>query len=180
MALQSASYYAVGGKVTSITILDLGIGILALLFLVRGLLRGFVHELAGFVGIFLGLFLAGRFYPQLMPQFSGVIESARWAAGLSYGAIFVLTLTFVAVCAALIKRFMTMTFTAWLDNLLGALVGCLKGVFVCAILLALMQRFVPDSPFLKNAVLPGYIDVVVAFARSLLPAFLEAASSVPV
>jgi len=166
--------------VTSINILDLGLGVLVVLFLVRGLLRGLVREVAGLVAIFLGLVLAGRFYPQLMPQFAGVIESSRWTAGLSYGAIFALTLIIVAVCTALIKRFMAMTFTAWLDNLLGALVGLLKGVFVCALLLALMQRFVPDSPFLKNAVLPGYIDVLVAFARSLLPAFLEAASSVPI
>ena len=161
---------------TSITILDLGLGILVVLFLVRGLLRGLVREVAGLVGIFLGLFLAGRFYPLLMPQFVGIIESSRWAAGLSYGAIFVLTLIVVAVCAAIIKRFMVLTFTAWLDNLLGALVGLLKGVLVCAIIVALMERFVPDSPFLKGAVLPGYIDVLVAFARSLLPAFLEAAS----
>ena len=164
---------------TSINILDLGIGVLATLFLIRGLLRGFVHEVAGLVGIFLGLFLAGRFYPQLMPQFAGVIENARWAACLSYIAIFALTLVFVAICAALIKRFMALTFTTWLDSLLGALVGFLKGVFVCAIILALMQQFVPDSPFLRHAILPGYFDVVVAFARSLLPAFLEAVASAP-
>jgi len=153
--------------------LDLGIGILALLFLIRGLLRGLVHEVAGLVGIFLGLFLAGRFYPQLVPQFAGIIENARWAACLSYGAIFVLTLVFVAICAALIKRFMALTLTTWLDSLLGALVGLLKGVFVCALILALMQRFVPESPFLKDAILPGYLDLFVNFARSLLPVFLE-------
>jgi membrane protein required for colicin V production len=156
---------------------DLGIGILILLFLVRGLLRGCVHEVAGLVGIFLGLFLAGRYYPLLMPQFAGVIESSRWVAGLSYGAIFILTLIFVAICAAIIKRFAALTFTAWLDSLLGALVGFLKGVFVCAIILVLMQRFVPDSPFLKEAVLPEYIDIFVSIARVLLPAFLEAVSS---
>ena len=159
---------------TSIQILDLGIGILAVLFLLRGLLRGFIHEVAGLIGIFLGLFLAGRYYPLLMPQFIGVIENSRWAASLSYIAIFVLALIVVALCAALLKRFMALTFTARLDSLLGALVGLAKGVFVCAIVLALMQRFVPDSPFLKDAILPGYIDGLVALARSLLPAFLGA------
>jgi len=153
--------------------LDLGIGILAFLFLIRGLLRGFVHEVAGLVGLFLGLFLAGRFYPQLTPQFVGIIENVRWAACLSYIAILVLTLVFVAICAVLFKRFMALTFTTWLDSLLGALVGFLKGAFVCAIVLALMQQFVPDSPFLRGAILPGYLDGVVAFARSLLPAFQE-------
>ena len=165
---------------TSITILDLGIGVLILLFLVRGLLRGLVHEVAGLIGIFLGLFLAGRFYPLLMPQFAGVIENSRWVAGLSYAAIFILALIFVGLCVVIIKRFMPMTLTTWLDSLLGALVGFLKGVFVCAIILALMQRFVPGSPFLRDAILPEYIDVFVALARSLLPAFLGAGSFAPV
>ena len=158
---------------TTVSILDLGLGVLALLFLVRGLLRGFLQEVAGFVGIFLGLFLAGRFYPQLVPQFAGVIESPKWAAGLSYALIFILTLVVVALCVAVIRRFLAMTFAAWLDNILGAVVGLAKGVLICAIILALMQRFVPESPFLKNAVLPAYIDDLVTFARSLFPPFLE-------
>lgn len=165
---------------TSISILDLGLGVLLALFLIRGLLRGLIQELAGLIGLFLALFLAGRFYPQLVGQFSGLIDNPRWAAGLSYSIIFALTLVGVAVCVAIIKRFMALTFTAWVDNLLGAVIGLLKGVFVCAIILALMQRFVPTSPFLKNAVLPEYIEGVVALARSLLPVFLEAVSSVSI
>ncbi len=157
-------------------ILDIGLGVLLLLFLVRGLLRGFVREFAELAGIFLGIFLAGRFYQQFAPQFAGVV-GARWAAGLSYAGIVILTLVGTAIVVALIRRFMAMTFTTWVDTLLGATFGLLKGTFLCAILVVLMQRFVPDSPFLKEASLPGYIDTVVALARSLLPAFLEAASS---
>jgi len=156
-------------------LLDLGLSVLTLLFLVRGLLRGLVREIAGLFGIFLGMFLAGKFYPLLQPQFSAIIASPRWADGLSYAAIFALTQIAVAICVAIILRFLAMTFMTWLDSLGGAAVGFMKGVFVCAVVVALMRRFVPDEPVLTEAILPGYIDPVIALARSLLPAFLDVA-----
>ena len=159
----------------NLNILDIGLCLLALLFLVRGLLRGLIKEVAGFIGILLGLFLAGRFYPQLVPQFSGVVESAKLAAGLSYAALFAATLIVVALCAAIVRRFVIFAFPPWLDNLLGATVGMLQGLFVCAIALALIQRFAPDSPFLKGSVLNVYFETIVTFVRSLTPAFLDAA-----
>ena len=171
----SGSFVFIGGPVT-VSVLDIGLGILIALFLVRGLLRGFINEVAGFVGLFLGLFLAGRFYPQIVPQFAGIIESPRVAQGVSYALIFAAVLILVALCATVVKRFMTMTFTAWIDNILGAVIGTAKGVFISAVALALMTRFVPDSPFLKNSTLAQYIDALVQFARSLLPAFLNMGS----
>ena len=155
------------------SVLDIGLGILILLFLVRGLLRGLVQEVAGFLGLFLGLFVAGKYYTQLSPQFSGIISSPKMAAGVSYALIFIAVLIVVALAATVIRRFMSLTFTAWIDNLLGGFVGAAKGLFVCAIGLAIMQRFVPDSPFLKHSVIAPYIDGLIVFARSLLPAFLE-------
>ena len=162
-----------GGSMT-FSVLDIGLGILILLFLVRGLLRGLINEVAGLVGLFLGFILAGRYYPQLVPQFAGVIESPKLASVAAYAVIFVAVLIVVALCAAIVKRLMVMTLTAWLDNLLGALIGAAKGVFIASIVLALMVRFVPDSPFLKNSLLAEHIEALVAFSRSLLPAFLGA------
>ena len=111
-------------------LLDAGFGILILLFLVRGLLRGLVQEIAGFVGIFLGFFLAGRFYPQVAPQFAGIIENPDWAAGVSYGLLFATALLLVALAAAIFRKFLNITFTSWLDYLLGAVVGAVVILFV--------------------------------------------------
>lgn len=161
----------------SVSVLDIGLGILILLFFVRGMLRGLINEVAGFVGILLGLFLAGRFYPQLVPQLSNMIASPKTAAGVSYAIIFIATLIVVALCATIVRRFMTLTFTTWLDSLLGAAVGTAKGIFICAIVLALMHRFAPDSPFFDNSVLAEHIHTLAVFARSLLPVFLDAAGA---
>lgn len=157
---------------TVISILDIGFGIVILLFLVRGLLRGMIKEISGFIGLFLGLILAGRFYPLLVPQFEGVIESERWAAGASYLVIFVTVLILVGLCAAVARRFLKVTPAAWLDNLLGACIGAFKGVLVNAVVLAFLLRFAQDSPFLKNSELAGYLSGVAGFVQSLMPAFL--------
>jgi membrane protein required for colicin V production len=152
-----------------ISILDIGLGILLLLFLVRGMLRGLIGEVAGLAGIFLGFFLAGRFYPMVSPQFDGVIADPGWAAGLSYVIIFAAAMVVVFLCSLVARRVFNPN--ARLDSLFGAVVGLCKGFFVCAVAIALMQRFVPDSPFLKKSVLAAHLDFLVVFARSLLPSF---------
>lgn len=157
----------------AINVLDIGFGILILLFVVRGLLQGLIQEVAGLVGIFLGFFIAGRMYQQLVPQFAGIVDNPKWAAWLSYGILFVATLIVIALLARLLKNFLSFTFTAWLDNLLGGGVGFVKGIFISAVGLAIMQFFVPESPFLKKSVMVPYLDGIIAFARSLLPAFIH-------
>lgn len=156
----------------SINLLDAGFGIVLLLFLVRGLLRGMVQEIAGLVGLFAGFFFAGRFYTRLVPQIRQVIADPDWAAAAAYAAIFVAVLVLVALMAAVLRKFMNLTFTSWLDHLLGGVVGGGKGVLLCAVALAIMTRLVPGSPFLKDSLLAKHIEYITLWARSLLPAFL--------
>lgn len=156
----------------SFNLLDAGFGILLILFLVRGLLRGLVQEIAGFVGIFLGFFLSGRFYPQVAPQFKGIIDNPDWAAGAAYALIFAVTLLMVALAAAVFRKFLNLAFASWLDYLLGAVVGAAKGLLICAIALAVLRRLVPKSHFLVKSAAAAHISSLADFAHSLLPPFL--------
>ena len=156
----------------SFNLLDVGFGILILLFLVRGLLRGMIQEIAGFVGIFLAFFLSGRFYPQVVPQFDGIISDPGWAAGASYALIFAVTILLVALAAAVLRKFLNLALASWLDYLLGAVVGAAKGILVSAVALALLRHLVPKSPFLANSELAVRISALADFARTLFPPFL--------
>lgn len=155
-----------------ISVLDIGLGILILLFLVRGMLRGLVAELAGLVAIFLGLFLAKRLYPHLSPQFREIVQSAQWADGIAYVLIFIATIIVVALCAVIVRRLFSVVLANWLDSLLGAVLGVVEGLLICAVILALMRRFVPNSPFLSNSDLATYLQGLTGFVRDLLPSFL--------
>lgn len=156
----------------NINFLDAALCIVFGLFLLRGLLRGMLRELAGLVGLLLGFVLAGRLYPQVAPHLAGVISNQNMASTAAYGLVFMAVLVAVALAAALLRRFMTMTFTAWLDHVLGGVVGAGKGILLCALAVAIMERLVPESPFLKESALSPYIAQLTTFVRGYLPAFL--------
>ena len=156
----------------SINFLDAGLGCVLVLFLARGLLRGMIRELAGLVGLLVAFVLAGRLYPQLTPHLGGVISDKDTAAVAAYVIVFMGVMILVTLCAVLLRRFMTLTFTAWFDHLLGGVVGAVKGLLLCAIALAIMERLVPDSPFLTESSLAPYIAQITTIVRSHLPAFL--------
>lgn len=158
------------------TVLDIVLCCLILLFVVRGLLRGFVNEIAGLVGLFLGFVLAGRYYPQILPEFTNLIANPMLAAAAAYAVIFAAVLIVVALIAIAVKRLLLFSLAPGIDNLLGGIVGTAKGVFISSIALALLIRFVPNSPFLKNSILAEHIDALVVFSRSLIPAFFSAAT----
>ncbi len=152
--------------------LDLGFVLVMLLFVVRGLLNGLLREVAGLAGVLLGFFLAGRWYKILEPKLTGLISDPHTAGMVAYGIIFFAVLLVVVIVASLLRRGMQVTFTAWLDHLLGGVVGAAKGLVLCAIALALMHKFIPQSELLKTSMLAPYVDKAVALARSLLPAFI--------
>ncbi len=152
--------------------LDLGFALVMLLFVVRGLLNGLLREVAGLAGVFLGFFLAVRWYTVLASKLSKYVTDPDTAGMVAYGAIFVGVLLAVVVLAALLRRAMQVTFTAWLDHILGGAVGGAKGLLLCVVALALLHKFAPETQLLKTSLLAPYIDTAVTFTRSLLPAFI--------
>lgn len=152
--------------------LDAGLALVLVLFFVRGLLRGMIRELAGLVGVVLGIFCAGKFYQALTPHIKTFISSTDWSGIVAWISIFAAVLVLVTIVAVLLRKFMNLTFTAWLDHVLGAATGAAKGVLLCAIGLAVLERLVPEPLFLKSSILAGYIEQLTAVVRAHLPAFL--------
>ena len=150
-------------------LLDGALALILFLFVVRGLLRGLVKELAGLVGVLLGCFVAARFYPLALPYITPHVGDPLYQTLLAYGGIFAGVLVVVAIFAFSLEKFMELTFTAWLNHLLGGVSGAAKGVLLCAIVLTLFQHFLPDSPFLKQSMLLPYINEIVAVVKKLMP-----------
>ncbi|MDR1359945.1 MAG: CvpA family protein [Deltaproteobacteria bacterium] len=156
----------------NINLLDAGLGIVIVLFLLRGVLRGMTREMAGLVSLILGFLIAGRFYAHLAPRLSPVFSDANTAAAAAYAAIFIATLILVALLAAILRKFMTLAFSPWLDHLLGGLIGTGKGLLLCAVALALLEHFTPESPFFLESTLARHIAGVSALVKEHLPDFL--------
>ena len=151
-------------------ILDIVFGALLALFLVRGLLRGLIKEVAGLVGMLLGFFLASRFYALVVPYTAQVINNHTGQIAAAYLAIFLGVLVAVAIVAHLLQRFTELTFTSWLNHLLGGVAGLAKGGLVCSLAITLLHHFAGDSPLVSKSFLAGYIDQITNFAKTFLPA----------
>ena len=67
---------------------DIVLAVLLLLFVVRGLVRGLIKELAGFIGLLLGFFTAARYYPLLAPYAAKVLDDKTSINVLSYILVF--------------------------------------------------------------------------------------------
>lgn len=150
-------------------------GILAALlalFIVRGLLRGLIKEIAGFIGLLLGFFVSARYYPLVAPHLSGFIDDKSMLNIVSYILVFMAVLVAVKIFSVGVEKFMSVTSIGWLNHLLGGGVGVLKGALICAIAITLVTHFVPDAPFLKTSVIAPYFDDIIAWGKKMLPPLL--------
>lgn len=138
------------------------------LFALRGLLRGFVGEIAGLVGLLGGVWLAHRFYAPLATHLT-IIKTPLWQNAVAYVAIFLGVIIAVGVIARLLRAILTFSFVAWADKSAGLLVGIAKGVLICAALLVLVQHFAGNPAFLRDSKVLPYLQSVIDQVRALMP-----------
>ena len=122
------------------TALDLLILALLIFGIVRGVIKGFVLELAGFVGVILSIYIA-RFYSGLMMSF---MESF-FGLGKEILPIFGFLITFIIALiifhflALLVDKFVSLIALGWLNKLLGGAISLVKYVLFVSILMNLFD-----------------------------------------
>ena len=149
--------------------LDLGLLLVMLLFMLRGFFRGVVEELAGLVGVLGGLWCAGRFHMTLGAYLSPWIKDPIWAGMIAFAVIFCVTLLAVAALVSILNKFFSVTFTDWLNHLLGGVVGLAKGLVICAVIVALLQNFLADAPFVASSQVRPHISSLSRALVQMLP-----------
>lgn len=122
------------------TALDILILLLLVFGVVRGVWKGFVLELAGFVGIILSVYVA-RFYSGLVVDF---LESF-FGVGKEISPIFAFLLTFILsmlAChflALLVDKFVSLIALGWLNKLLGGVLSLAKYILILSVLFNLFD-----------------------------------------
>ena len=150
-------------------LLDIGLVVVMLLFLVRGIFRGFIEEVAGLVGVLGGLWLAGHFHVPLGDLLLPYIKDPVWAKMVAFAVILCAALLGVAALVSLLNKFFALTFTDWINHLFGGCVGLLKGLVICALAVALLQAFMPDAPFMVESQVRPHITKVSEMLMQMLP-----------
>ena len=152
-----------------INLLDIIVCIVLLFFLIRGLMRGLAREVGGVVGIIGGFALARHFQPSLQPTLESLFSNSNVAGVVAFLLIFILTLIVVALLVFALRRFMSITLTAWIDHFLGAMGGLAKGLLVLTLIFYLLRGFFPDIPLIQNAQATPFFESLTDYLRAFLP-----------
>jgi membrane protein required for colicin V production len=151
---------------------DIALLLLLLLFLLRGVMNGFLAEFAGLLGLFGGLWYASYAYTDLVPYLAKVIKDSYWRDLAAYGLVFVSVLAAVALLARVISKAFSFIAPPLLDKGLGAALGLARGMVACSVSLVLLRHFLPDMQFFKNSHVTPWMEPFLDFARLHLPACL--------
>lgn len=129
-------------------------------FLVRALMRGFIREVMGLVGVVVAIVASAITYNPLgefLQHVSGL--EAEWWYAVAFALVLVVVFgVFVYLGKGLAKLIHSGPFSA-LDRLLGGAVGLVKGVLICYLLLNLLLLVTPFSvpASLKESFLASYV-----------------------
>lgn len=130
------------------SVIDIIILVLLALAIIKGLKDGLVRQVGGIAGLFLGIFLAGRFSALM----SGWLHSA--IPSLSENVVkvisFLIIVIAVCICMALLGRLLEkiikITTLGWVNRLLGVLLSVFTVVLLTGVLISLIE-YVNDTWF---------------------------------
>lgn len=135
--------------------------------------QGFFYEVFSLAGTVVGYLVASWQYQRTAAWFRPHVSS-DWVANIMGFLILFIAIVLVAGLVAKLSRWlMKEVGLSWLDRILGALFGILRGALTVAIVLMAMTSFTPDSPWLAESTMAPYFLVVGRAAVWLAPSDLR-------
>ena len=141
-------------------LLDIIIIVTMIFFIVKGVLRGFVREIASLAGVILGILLSNRFQPEMTDYLKPYLPATKFLPLISFAALFVLILVFFNILGWVIKLLLKKALLGWIDRTLGAGLAITKGVIITYLVIVLLTFFLPaKTPLMVESKLAPLIIV---------------------
>lgn len=125
--------------------LDFALGTILVLSVIGAAWNGITKEAIRIAALILGIMAAMWGHGLLAPQLQPWIEDGRVAAGVAFVSIVLGFLLAGALIGHLLASVWSWTGLRWLDMLLGACFGIVRGVLICAAALVGLLVFQPFS-----------------------------------
>src|ERR1051326_5352601 len=114
------------------TVLDYFVLVVIIVSVVVSARRGITKGILSVISVIAGLILAAQLYPVAARLFA-VTTSARAANLLGFISVFLLVLIAGGLLARWLRRGIKRARLGWLDHLLGAAFGLLRGWLICSV-----------------------------------------------
>jgi membrane protein required for colicin V production len=158
------------GQWTFIDFLFVAIILISTIFALR---KGLVREVISLVALIGGLLLAAFYYPAIAELFHDITKTAEIANLIGFLAIFLSVILLGAVAAFLVNRFVKMADLQWIDRLLGALFGFLRGWAIASIIALALIAFPVRAGTMVKSVFAPYLLAGARAAVLLVPQHLR-------
>lgn len=157
-------------------VIDIIIGIILVFGLVRGLMKGFIVELAGLIAVIAGIYGALHF-SYFMIDF--LEKNVAWESEtiniLAFVLTFILIVVLVMIVGKLLTKFANLIALGILNRLLGGIFGLLKMGFLLSVVLLFFEGFNDDDRFVGQKKLDQSVlyQPIRQIAPMVLPSILK-------
>lgn len=127
-------------------------------FTIKGVLKGFIREIASLAGIILGIWLGILYIPKVTQILSGYVPDSRFLPLISFALIFAGVLILCNIIGWALRYFFKKVFLGWFDKLMGAVFAVLKTILLTYLVIVLLTFFVPaKAPLIAESVLAPWV-----------------------
>jgi membrane protein required for colicin V production len=141
-------------------LLDIIIICTLVFLIIKGLLRGFIREIASLAGVILGIVLANVYQPLVTEKLRLVLHSTPFLPLIGFALVFAVVLVGCNLLGWLLKLGFKKAFLGWLDRFLGLCFALIKGVIITYLGIVILMFFLPSStPLIAHSRLAPWINV---------------------
>ena len=118
---------------------DILFSCILLFFIFNGLRRGLIVEISRLTALFAGCSLGSRYYTYLTPFIEEYFINEKVVQIISFLVIFFSILIIINILSSTIQKLFELIYLGWLNRILGALIGILKGLIIISIIIFCMD-----------------------------------------
>lgn len=121
--------------------IDIILGTILVFGLIRGVWNGFFVELASFISLLIGIFIAIKFSGFVADYIRENLSSeSQYIEIIAFAITFILVIVGVILLAKTFTKLASFTGLGWINRLLGGVFGLLKMLFILSIALHFFQK----------------------------------------
>ncbi len=135
--------------------------------------QGFFFEIFTLAGTIFGYLLAAWEYWRLAPWFEQYVKSTAIANVAAFITIFAFVVMLAGMAGKITRWAMKEVGLRWVDRLLGAAFGLLRGLVVVTVLVMAVATFMPESKWLQKSEFNRYFLLSANSASWMAPADLR-------